>query len=106
MQEKEQFPEAESPEAESALDLAEPEAHTEPEATEGDVPEAHTEPEAAEGEIAEGEVPEGEAAAEDLPPDNMPWYIIPTYSGFERKVSESLRTRADAFGFGDQIGQI
>jgi transcriptional antiterminator NusG len=34
------------------------------------------------------------------------WYIIHTYSGFERKVAESLRTRADAFGFAEQIGQI
>jgi transcriptional antiterminator NusG len=34
------------------------------------------------------------------------WYIIHTYSGFERKVAESLRTRADAFGFSEQIGQI
>jgi len=51
-----------------------------------------------------GEQPE--AAAEQVPVDNKQWYIIHTYSGFERKVSESLRTRADAFGFGDQIGQI
>ena len=34
------------------------------------------------------------------------WYIIHTYSGFEHKVQESLRTRADAFGFADKIGQI
>jgi transcriptional antiterminator NusG len=34
------------------------------------------------------------------------WYIIHTYSGFENKVQESLRTRAEAFGFGDKIGQI
>jgi transcriptional antiterminator NusG len=34
------------------------------------------------------------------------WYIIHTYSGFENKVQESLRTRADAFGFADKIGQI
>jgi transcriptional antiterminator NusG len=34
------------------------------------------------------------------------WYIIHTYSGFERKVAESLRTRAEAFGFSEQIGQI
>src|SRR5258706_12824833 len=34
------------------------------------------------------------------------WYIIHTYSGFENKVHESLRTRADAFGFADKIGQI
>lgn len=34
------------------------------------------------------------------------WFIIHTYSGFENKVAESLRTRAEAFGFADQIGQI
>src|SRR5205823_5181297 len=30
------------------------------------------------------------------------WFIIHTYSGFEHKVQESLRTRADAFGFADK----
>ena len=55
-------------------------------------------------ELAEGEV--AEEPVGDVLPDNMQWYIIHTYSGFERKVVESLRTRADAFGFGDQIGQI
>jgi transcription termination/antitermination protein NusG len=44
---------------------------------------------------------DGQAA---LAPKN--WYIIHTYSGFENKVAESLRTRADAFGFAQQIGQI
>jgi transcription termination/antitermination protein NusG len=34
------------------------------------------------------------------------WYIIHTYSGFENKVAESLRTRSDAFGWSDKIGQI
>jgi transcriptional antiterminator NusG len=34
------------------------------------------------------------------------WYIIHTYSGFEQKVADSLRGRAQAFGFADQIGQI
>ncbi len=38
--------------------------------------------------------------------DSKHWYIIHTYSGFERKVAESLRTRAEAFGFSEQIGQI
>jgi transcriptional antiterminator NusG len=42
----------------------------------------------------------------DLTPDTKQWYIIHTYSGFERKVAESLRTRAEAFGFDDAIGQI
>ena len=48
----------------------------------------------------------GEEAVAEPVPDNMQWYIIHTYSGFERKVVESLRTRADAFGFGEEIGQI
>src|ERR1039458_5392442 len=34
------------------------------------------------------------------------WFIIHTYSGFEHKVQESLRTRSEAFGFADKIGQI
>jgi transcriptional antiterminator NusG len=36
----------------------------------------------------------------------MDWYIIHTYSGFENKVKESLRSRAEAFGFGERIGEI
>ena len=47
------------------------------------------------------------ASSEALPVDDSKhWYIIHTYSGFERKVAESLRTRAEAFGFSEQIGQI
>ena len=38
--------------------------------------------------------------------DGKSWYIIHTYSGFENKVAESLRTRAEAFGFADKLGQI
>ncbi|MBV8550895.1 MAG: transcription termination/antitermination protein NusG [Acidobacteriaceae bacterium] len=34
------------------------------------------------------------------------WYIIHAYSGFENKVAESLRTRAQAFGFADRLGQV
>jgi transcriptional antiterminator NusG len=45
--------------------------------------------------------------AEELPlEESKQWFIIHTYSGFERKVSESLRTRAEAFGFADKLGQI
>ena len=36
----------------------------------------------------------------------MNWFIIHTYSGFENKVAESLKTRAEAFGFDHEIGQI
>jgi transcriptional antiterminator NusG len=38
------------------------------------------------------------------PPKN--WYIIHAYSGFEQKVAESLRSRAQAFGFAGRLGQI
>src|SRR3989442_15364211 len=34
------------------------------------------------------------------------WFILHTYSGFEQKVAESLRGRAQAFGFSEKIGQI
>ena len=34
------------------------------------------------------------------------WYIIHTYSGFEKKVKESLEGRVAAFGLADKIGQI
>jgi transcription termination/antitermination protein NusG len=47
---------------------------------------------------------EQEEAAAGGPPKN--WYIIHAYSGFESKVAESLRTRAQAFGFADRVGQI
>ncbi len=62
-------------------------------------------PVSAEAPVAPAE--EETAEPEVLPADDSKqWYIIHTYSGFERKVAESLRTRADAFGFGEQIGQI
>jgi len=76
-----------------------------------------SEPEAAELE----EQPVAEAAAEPIEAEpaeaeskqpgydeSSPkkWFIIHTYSGFENKVAESLRTRAEAFGFADKIGQI
>jgi len=38
--------------------------------------------------------------------DTKKWFIVHTYSGFEQKVAESLRSRAEAFGFDDKIGQI
>ena len=49
------------------------------------------------------------AAAPEAPGDpatTKNWYIIHAYSGFEYKVAESLRKRAEAFGFADRLGQI
>src|SRR5579862_10010954 len=57
------------------------------------------EAEAAQVMVAEG----GPAPAE---PSNKNWFIVHTYSGFEQKVADSLKSRADAFGFAHQIGQI
>jgi transcriptional antiterminator NusG len=37
---------------------------------------------------------------------NMKWYIIHAYSGFERKVKESLESRVVAFGLGGKIGRV
>jgi transcription termination/antitermination protein NusG len=34
------------------------------------------------------------------------WYIIHTYSGFENKVRESLDQRVQAYGLGEEIGEI
>jgi len=67
--------------------------------------EEQAEPEAEPVETAEV-APEGEAGA--LYDDSSPkkWFIIHTYSGFEQKVAESLRSRAQAFGFDDKIGQV
>ena len=50
---------------------------------------------------SEGETAAGTAAAPEEPVKN--WYIIHTYSGFENKVAESLRTRSEAFGFAHRI---
>ena len=47
--------------------------------------------------------------AGNIAPQGAPdidWYIIHTYSGFENKVKESLRTRADSFGFAERVGEI
>jgi len=56
---------------------------------------------------AEGEAPaaESEAAA---PPvnENFKWYIIHAYSGFERKVKESLQSRVVAYHLEDRVGRI
>ena len=49
---------------------------------------------------------ETEPAAAEMLPDNKKWFIIHTYSGFEQKVADSLRSRGQAFGFADKIGQI
>jgi transcription termination/antitermination protein NusG len=44
-----------------------------------------------------------EAARKD---EEFRWYIVHTYSGFEERVKESLRQRADALGMAEDFGEI
>ena len=49
------------------------------------------------------------AAAEPAAPavnENFKWYIIHAYSGFERKVKESLMSRVSAYHLEDRVGRI
>ena len=51
----------------------------------------------------------GDSSSEQLAPpinENFKWYIIHAYSGFERKVRESLESRITAFGLQNRIGRI
>jgi transcription termination/antitermination protein NusG len=52
------------------------------------------------------EVIEHAAPANEDPATTKRWYIIHAYSGFEQKVAESLKSRAQAFGFAERVGQI
>src|SRR6202007_786604 len=38
--------------------------------------------------------------------DRFKWYIIHAYSGFERKVKESIEGRVQAFGLQNRIGRV
>jgi transcription termination/antitermination protein NusG len=85
-----------------------PEDHPDPEAAAE--PETEAVAEAAAEPVSE---PVSESAAEapaeapvEAAPSNRHWFIIHTYSGFEQKVADSLRSRAEAFGFADKIGQL
>ncbi|MBI5815619.1 MAG: transcription termination/antitermination protein NusG [Nitrospinae bacterium] len=43
--------------------------------------------------------------AEAANPD-MKWYILHTYSGYEKKVMDQLRKRMNQHGLGDKVGEI
>ena len=64
-------------------------------------------------EATEGEgipVPPAEAVADEPAApavnENFKWYIIHAYSGFERKVKESLESRVRAYHLEDRVGRI
>jgi transcription termination/antitermination protein NusG len=80
-----------------------------PAGSESAEPTTPEEPEAQAAEAATGEPPEPAAEAPVRVPEpdsGRKWFIIHTYSGFEQKVAESLRSRAEAFGFDHKVGQI
>src|SRR5438477_5853668 len=63
----------------------------------------------ASGAAADGATADGAAGLPGVEaPKNtkMKWYIIHSYSGFERKVKESLESRVQAFGLGEKIGRV
>jgi transcriptional antiterminator NusG len=96
MQEEERFVWDDTTAGQPTAEDGEPEAH----AAEPPAADSPAEQPAAIGSAAEPPV----AAPE--PDSTRKWFIIHTYSGFEQKVAESLRSRAEAFGFADKVGQI
>ena len=50
------------------------------------------------------------AEAQPQPPaernERFRWYILHAYSGFERKVRESIESRVEAFGLKDKVGRV
>jgi len=80
-------PQPEVPAAEPAASAAEPAAA------------AQAEPAAPE----DGSAP---VAPEPVRNPNFKWYILHAYSGFERKVRESIESRIQAFGLKDRVGRV
>src|SRR5947208_1768913 len=81
---------------------AEPHQPDTPEYHPDEVPVAADAGEEAPAAFAEGDetaVAAGEETGVPAPqPPGKDWYNIHTYSGFEQKVADSLKTRAEAFG--------
>ena len=60
-------------------------------------------------ENAAGAAEASETPTEQLSPpanEQFKWYIIHAYSGFERKVRESIESRVQAFGLQTRIGRV
>jgi transcription termination/antitermination protein NusG len=57
-------------------------------------------------EIGAAQEPAEASAAEPVGNPRMKWYIIHAYSGFERKVKESLESRIRAFGLEARMGRV
>jgi len=67
------------------------------------------EPETATAAGQETETAEPAAAAVEPQPvrnESFRWYILHAYSGFERKVRESIESRVQAFGLKERVGRV
>ena len=84
--------------AEPEIAEAAPQAVAEPEATEAAPKAAAAKPKAAEA--------APEATVEPVRNPNFKWYILHAYSGFERKVRESIESRVQAFGLRERVGRV
>jgi transcriptional antiterminator NusG len=47
-----------------------------------------------------------QAEPQPAPNERFKWYILHAYSGFERKVKESIESRVQAFGLTDRVGRV
>src|ERR1700688_3935104 len=60
--------------------------------------------------MAEEELKQPAAPTTDQPVpernERFKWYILHAYSGFERKVRESIESRIQAFGLKDRVGRV
>jgi len=101
-----------SAETETAEAAAETQAEATAETAEAAEPakaDASAEPEAeaaAEAPTGAGETPVVAGAPETPKNENFRWYILHAYSGFERKVRESIESRVQAFGLKERVGRV
>jgi transcriptional antiterminator NusG len=103
-----QAAEAQAPEARAETAAA---VETKTEATTAKAEAISSEASAAEPEAATapGQETEPAAAAAEPQPvrnENFRWYILHAYSGFERKVRESIESRVQAFGLRERVGRV
>jgi transcriptional antiterminator NusG len=52
------------------------------------------------------EQPAEQQESQPAPNERFKWYILHAYSGFERKVRESIQSRVQAFGLTDRVGRV
>jgi transcriptional antiterminator NusG len=57
-------------------------------------------------EIQAADPVEDQAEVVPDPTERFKWYILHAYSGFERKVRESIQSRIQAFGLSDRVGRV